>query len=107
MPSARVRYFAVEVSRNHAQGMLGMCLQPTREGLYVLQITPGSVMDMWNARCRLTFPLAAVMRGDLIVRVNGLSPMWDTELSFQAMIAELASATEYLIVVGRLPLWEC
>ena len=68
----RHRYFHVDVWKKSDTTLVGLVLRfnMTTSHAFVVQVTEGSCMSDWNARCARTFPEDQLLVDDQIVQVN-------------------------------------
>ena len=67
----RYRYFHVDVVKKSNTTLVGLVLRFTAmKEAFVVQVTEGSCMSDWNARCSRTFPEDQLQSNDQVVQVN-------------------------------------
>ena len=67
----RYRYFHVDVVKKSNTTLVGLVLRFTAmKDALVVQVTEGSCMSDWNARCSRTFPEDQLQSNDQVVQVN-------------------------------------
>ncbi len=67
----RYRYFHVDVLKKSDTTLVGLVLRfMTTKDACVVQVTEGSCMSDWNARCSRTFPEDQLQSDDQVVQVN-------------------------------------
>ena len=66
----RYRYFHVDVLKKGDKGLV-LRFNVTTNDAFVVQVTEGSCMSVWNARCaHMFFPEDQLLPGDQVVQVN-------------------------------------
>ena len=70
-PSVTYNFF-VRLFRSEQTQSLGLSLHSDEGNKYLIieVVQPGSLVDVWNEGCLLTFPRDALRRGDRILAVN-------------------------------------
>ena len=67
----RYKYFHVDVVKKSNTTLVGLVLRFTAmKDAFVVQVTEGSCMSDWNARCSRTFPEDQLQSNDQVVQVN-------------------------------------
>lgn len=97
--------FDVTVRRVPRDTGFGIQVKATSAGYRVEDVRISTPVDVWNERCRQTFPDDEIRQGDLILLVNGIGPELAPEIEeprrCQRMREQLERSIEVLMIVQR------